>query len=55
MIEQPSYTVPAGNRWGCGSATVLRYLLKDLAQKARPAPAEGTGNGGPRVAAHPFP
>jgi hypothetical protein len=33
MSEQPSYTAPPGHRWGTGSATVLAFLLRDLAQK----------------------
>jgi hypothetical protein len=40
MNEQPSYNAAPGQRWGNGSATVLRFLLRDLAQKpavSRPA------------------
>ena len=33
MIELPSYTAPPGHRWGTGATSVLRYLMKDLAQK----------------------
>jgi hypothetical protein len=33
MTEQPSYTTAPGQRWGTGSASVLRFLLRDLAQK----------------------
>lgn len=45
MTKQPSYNAAPGQRWGTGSATVLRFLLRDLAQKpgitqpGSPAPA----------------
>ena len=52
MNEQPSYTPPPGNRWGTGSATVLAYLLKDLAQKPNLAPARGAGFRLPEVPTH---
>jgi hypothetical protein len=43
MKEQASYTAPPGHRWGTGSADVVRYLLRDLAQKpAVPVPAPGS-------------
>jgi hypothetical protein len=38
MSEQPSYTAPPGTRWGSGASSVLRYLLRDLAQKPVPQP-----------------
>jgi hypothetical protein len=43
MNEKPAYTAPPGNRWGSGSASVLRYLLRDLAQK--PDDRAGTQSG----------
>lgn len=43
MNEQPSYTAPAGHRWGSGAASVLRYLLRDLAQKPDFQPSRGFG------------
>ena len=52
MNEQPSDTAPPGNRWGTGSASVLGYLLRDLAQKPNFAPGRAAGSGVPRVPAH---
>jgi hypothetical protein len=43
MNEQPSYTARPGNRWGTGAASVLRYLLRDLAQKPDFVPSQGFG------------
>jgi len=37
MNEQPSYNTLPGNRSGSGSASVLGYLLTDLARKPAPA------------------
>jgi hypothetical protein len=53
MNEQPSYTARPGNRWGAGSATVLRYLLRDLAQKPKVTSTQGAGFGVPQAPAHP--
>jgi hypothetical protein len=36
MTKQPSYIAAPGQRSGTGSASVLRFLLKDLAQKPKP-------------------
>jgi hypothetical protein len=47
MNEQPSYVAPPGNRWGSGSASVLGYLLRDLARKPNVAPPTGSGFGVP--------
>jgi hypothetical protein len=37
MTKQPSYIAAPGQRSGTGSASVLRFLLRDLAQKPTPA------------------
>jgi hypothetical protein len=36
MTKQPSYIAAPGQRSGTGSASVLRFLLRDLAQKPTP-------------------
>jgi hypothetical protein len=54
MNKQPSYTEPPGHRWGTGTASVLAYLLRDLAQKPNVAPPKGAGLAAPPVPAHPF-
>ena len=38
MTKQPSYHALPGQRWGTGSASVLRFLLRDMAQKPAATP-----------------
>jgi hypothetical protein len=54
MNVQPSYSAPPGNRSGKGSSSVLKYLLRDLAQKPNAHPGKVASSGAPSRAAHPF-
>ncbi|GAB3645235.1 hypothetical protein [Ramlibacter alkalitolerans] len=54
MKVQPSYSAPPGHRSGKGSNSVLRYLLRDLAQKPMVAAGKPAASGAAPRMAHPF-